>query len=103
MTAEEIGLVERKEGAAFRVRVHPGASREAIGAAHGGSLKVAVAAAPDRGRANEALVALLARRLRVSASRVSVASGLASRSKTIHVEGMPAATVLLRLEGRDDG
>lgn len=54
-------------------------------------LRAQVTAAPEDGRANAALVALLAKRWRLPKSSLAVAQGAASRRKVIHVTGDPAA------------
>jgi len=67
------------------VHVQPNAKRSEIGGLHGDALKVRVAAPPTEGRANEALVAVLAEALGVPRQRVSVVKGTASRRKTVLV------------------
>jgi uncharacterized protein (TIGR00251 family) len=54
-------------------------------------LKIAVAAPPAEGRANEALLQLLAREWRLPRRDLSLASGAANRNKVVHVAGDPAA------------
>jgi uncharacterized protein len=56
-------------------------------------LRVRVNAVPDKGKANAAVVALLARALGVPKSAVSVASGETARMKTLAVVGDGAALV----------
>jgi uncharacterized protein (TIGR00251 family) len=81
-----------------RLRVRPAARADAILGVRDGALHVSVTAPPDRGRANDAVVALLARVLGVPRSRVVLAGGGASRSKTI-VVSLDADSVRKRLEG----
>ena len=50
-------------------------------------LRVRVSAVPDKGKANAAVVALLAKALGVPKSAVSVVSGETSRMKTLDVVG----------------
>jgi uncharacterized protein (TIGR00251 family) len=76
----------------FRVRLTPKGGRDQIegwwtDSAGKGALKARVAAPPEDGKANAALVGLLARVLDVRKSDVRIASGASSRSKTIEVEG----------------
>lgn len=73
-----------------RVRVHvtPGARQEEIVGWHGGSLRVKVRARPERGRANEVVIRLLARRLGVAPTNVSIVHGAASRDKLVEVVGL---------------
>jgi hypothetical protein len=91
--------VKRGAGAApaggerLAVRVAPGADRSAIvGRMADGRLKVRVAAPPEAGRANAALVALLAERLGVDRRAVTVVAGQSSRDKIVQVVA-PAARV----------
>ena len=69
------------------VRAQPGASRDKIVGEHAGSLKVMVTRAPERGRANEAIAAVLAKALGVRKSAVSLVSGPTSSEKVFRVEG----------------
>lgn len=66
-------------------------------AAGGQALKAAVTAPPEDGKANAALVRLLAREWGVARTRISVAAGASDRRKILHVSGDPAA-LMPRLE-----
>jgi uncharacterized protein YggU (UPF0235/DUF167 family) len=83
-------------GARLAVRLSPRARREGIEGvvreADGQAvLKVAVAAPPVDGKANAALVALIAAALGVTKSAVSVSAGASGRRKLLFVEGDLAA------------
>ena len=54
-------------------------------------LRVRVTAVPDKGKANAAVIALLAKALGVPKSAVTLVSGDTARLKTIAIEGDPAA------------
>jgi uncharacterized protein (TIGR00251 family) len=85
--------------ARLAVRVHPGARREGLsGWMADGALKVAVAAPPEGGRANAALVELLAAALGVPRARVAVARGAGSRAKTVTIDGLDEAEVRRRVD-----
>jgi uncharacterized protein (TIGR00251 family) len=58
-------------------------------------LKVRVAAPPEDGKANEALVRLLAKVLGVGRTKVRIVAGASSRMKTIEVEADPASLTAL--------
>ena len=80
----------------LRVRLTPKGGRDAIEGWWSDSdgrmaLKARVAAPPEDGKANAALVGLLARALDVKKSDVRIASGTASRLKTIEIDGDEAA------------
>jgi uncharacterized protein (TIGR00251 family) len=81
--------------------VKPGARKRGILGVHDGALKVTVTAAPERGEANEDVIALLAEALDLPRDAVGILSGAASRSKTIVVP-LPPDTVRKRLEEKDD-
>ena len=85
-------------GAELRVKVVPGASRERIAGLLGDALKIQVAAAPERGKANAAVERLIAGVLGVAASAVRVTAGLTQPRKTIHVAGLSAADVAAKLK-----
>ena len=70
------------------LKVVPGSSRDEIVGWLGDALKVKVKAPPEKGRANEAVVALLAERLRIDASSISVVGGHSSPAKVVAVDGM---------------
>ena len=52
-----------------------------------------VKAPPEKGRANEAVIALLADRLGIDASSIAMVSGHGSPAKVVDVEGMDAAAI----------
>jgi uncharacterized protein len=58
-----------------------------------------VAAPPERGRANEALVELLADALEVPRARVSIVGGQTARRKIVEVEGLDLPEIEGRLSG----
>jgi uncharacterized protein (TIGR00251 family) len=70
------------------LKVVPGSSRDEVVGWLGDSLKVKVKAPPEKGRANEAVVALLADRLGIDVSSIAVVSGHGSPGKVMAVEGM---------------
>jgi uncharacterized protein len=74
----------------IRLRVAPGAARSDIVGRHGDGWKVRVAAAPERGKANDVLIGLLAKVLLVPQADVAVVSGFASRDKIVAVNGIDA-------------
>ena len=88
----------------LRLRVSPGAARSAVVGRHGDGWKVRRAAAPQRGRANDALVELLSETLAVPRSTVRLVSGRASQDKIVELAGLDPATIddrLLRAGGKE--
>ena len=72
---------------AFAVRVVPRASKSEITGEHDGALRVRLAAPPIAGAANEELIRILARALRVPSRAVQITSGHASKTKFVRVAG----------------
>ncbi len=80
------------------VRVKPRAKRAGLLGWHGEALKVAVRAAPERGRANEELLDILAAALAVPSSALEIASGATAQDKRIRVAGLDAAELRRRID-----
>ena len=59
-----------------------------------------VAAPPERGRANDAVLKLLAERLRLPLAELTVVSGASARDKVVELRGLGAEEADRRLEGR---
>jgi uncharacterized protein len=86
-----------KDGVVLRVRVQPGAGKEAIVGTHGDALKVQVVAPPESGRANAALLAMLAHNFGVDASSLEITFGANSRLKRVKIAGIDAKDFEKRL------
>ena len=69
------------------VRVQPRARRTVLELTAQGGLKVAVTAPPEDGKANEAVIALLAQSWRLPKSAFEVVQGATARNKTIGIIG----------------
>ena len=82
----------------LHLKVIPKSSRDRVVGWIGDRLKVQVTAAPERGKANAAVVEVLAAALGVSRSQVRIVAGETSPLKTVEVEGDDA--LLARLPPR---
>ncbi|GAA3092192.1 DUF167 domain-containing protein [Rhizobium viscosum] len=76
------------------VRLTPNGGRDTIDGiepdGEGGTLlKARVTAVPEKGKANKALIALVAKSLGIAKSSVSLASGDTSRKKILRIDGDP--------------
>ena len=85
------------------LRVSPGASRAAVVGRHGDAWKIRVVAAPERGRANDSVVALLASTLGLRRPDVTIVSGLSSRNKTVELVGLTLDEAESRLTDAQEG
>jgi len=95
-----IECLEEKGRITFTVRVVPRASRSGFAGEHEGALRVRIAAAPVEGAANEELVAVIARALKVPKSAVEIASGHHGKTKRIRVAGT-SCQALMALAAED--
>jgi len=93
-----IPLASDKTGVLLPVKVVPGASRDRIMGELDGALKVAVAAPPEKGAANKAVCALLAKALGVRKGQIRVETGHTSPHKTIRITGATTEQVRAALD-----
>jgi uncharacterized protein (TIGR00251 family) len=87
------------------LRVAPGARTPGVVGRHGAGWKVRVTAAPERGRANDELVALLAETLGLHRPDVRVVAGASGRDKVVELAGMTLDEIESRLAavGKESG
>lgn len=97
-------LAEAEDGVRLFVRLTPKASRNRIegvaaeaGEGGGAVLKVSVTAVPEAGKANQALIALLAKTWKLPKTAIAIASGATDRRKTLFIRG-EAASLRRRLQ-----
>jgi len=81
----------------LEIRVIPRAGRSEFAGLRDGAVLVRLAAAPVDGAANDELIALIARTLRLPRRDITIVSGERSRSKRVRVAGMDRDQVLARL------
>ena len=97
MNVDDLALREEAGATLLPVAARPGAARSALQGVHGGALKVAVGAAPEKGKANKELCAFLAKALGLRKTQVTLAAGPTSRGKTVRIEGLDPAALRERL------
>ena len=83
----------RPQAVRLKVKVVPGSSRDEIVGWLGDALKIKVTAPPEKGKANEAVVELLAAALGIATDDVMVVSGHSSPAKVVAVSGMDDETI----------
>lgn len=81
----------------LRLRVSPGAERAGVVGRHGEAWKVRIAAAPEGGRANDAVLRLLAEALSVPREAVTLVSGYGARDKIVELSGLGPSQIERRL------
>jgi len=93
MAGSPIPIRETADGAIFRIRVVPRASRSEAAGIQGDALKLRITQPPVEGKANDECIRLLAKILGVKRTQVTIIAGHAARTKTVAVEGMKADRV----------
>ncbi len=82
----------------LRLSVQPGAGRAAVVGRHGDALRVRVAPPPADGRANAAVLALLADVLGVPAARLELVAGERTRQKRVRIRDVRPSEIDQRLD-----
>lgn len=81
----------------LQVKVAPKAARNALNGWMGDTLKISVTTAPEKGKANQAVIELLADALKLPKSALTVVRGETSQQKLIEIRGLDEAEVHRRL------
>ncbi len=81
MKPDECFYTVRERDIMLRVRAKPGARVDRVAAVRGGSLVVEVRAAPEHGKANDAVIKALADALCIKASAIALKTGHAAPRK----------------------
>ena len=90
---EHVRILQGDRGAILAVKVVPGASRDAVVGVLGECLKIATSAPAEKGRANQAAAAILAKALGVDKRKVRLVSGRTHPRKEFRVAGLAAQRV----------
>jgi len=85
-------------GLEFDVLATTGSSVSKVRNVHGTALKVAVRAAPERGKANDEILEVLADFFCVPRGNVAILSGETSRNKRVRIAGLSIDTALARIK-----
>ncbi len=90
-------IKEADGGVVFTAKIVPGSSRTGLCGLLDGMLKIKISTAPEKGKANQELVGLLAKKLGVKKKCISIISGQTGTVKRVQVSGVSAETLLKRL------
>lgn len=88
---QQLSVTEKNGGISFDIIVSPRASRNRFGPMSGDRIKIFVTSPPVEGKANDAIIALVARCLGVRKNAVSIVTGDKGKRKVIHVTGATLA------------
>lgn len=93
-----IALQPHPDGVVLPVKAQPGARQNAIRGEHDGSLKVSVTQAAEKGKANKALIAVLAKQLGLKKHQIELISGETNSRKRFLIREVPQETLQARIE-----
>ena len=83
-----IQLEPAPDGVLLPVRAHPGAKSSAVRGAQDGLLKISVTQVAEKGKANKAIVAVLAKALNLRKSQVELVAGATASQKRFLIRGV---------------
>jgi uncharacterized protein len=95
----EIHIVEIKDGIEFEVIAKPKSRASGIVGVFDGALRIAITAAPEKGKANDAIIKVLSEQLHIPMREISITTGQTSRHKRVRIHGANAGALLAILEG----
>ena len=93
-----MNLKPHSDGAILPVRAQPGARRNEVRGIQDGALKVSVTQAPEKGKANKAIVEVLAKWLEVRKSQIELLSGETASQKKFLVRNIERVEVANRIK-----
>lgn len=83
-----LNLREEDGSVLIPLRVSPGASNDSISGEHDGAIKLNVTAVPEKGKANKAVVKLVAKVFKLRKSDLEIVKGETSQDKVLKVDGL---------------
>ena len=92
-------IQSHQRGCRLLLHIQPRASRTKIVGEHDGRLKLQLAAPPVDGKANQALIKFLAKKLGVAKTDIAIVQGESSRKKTLEIQGVTPEGVQRLLQG----
>lgn len=90
-------IQEDAGGVVFTAKIVPGSSRTTVAGVLDDMVKIRVAAPPEKGKANQCLVAYLAGALGVKKNQIDIIAGQTNPVKQVRVTGISAATLIEKL------
>jgi uncharacterized protein YggU (UPF0235/DUF167 family) len=93
-----IAVTPHASGSILPIWVKPGARSNSLDDVHDGALVVSVTAAPEGGKANEAIVDVLAKNLNLRRTQFQLLSGATARKKRFLITGIRREDLIARIE-----
>jgi uncharacterized protein (TIGR00251 family) len=93
LSRDNLHVSQKDNGIVITVKVVPGSSRSEIVGRHGTMLKIKVAAPPEKGKANKALLEFLAKQLNLKKTDLEITSGHTASVKQVFIAGATVEAV----------
>ena len=93
-------IIDANGGIIVHLHVQSSARANRVAGRHGEALKLAVTAPPQAGRANQAVVKLLAELFDIPARQIAIVSGHSARRKRLLAKGLDPPSTLRRIDQR---
>lgn len=94
----KLDLTQRGTGVVLRIQAVPGARRNGILGLRNRALRVAVTQVAEKGKANQALIAVLAKQFGLRKSQIAIIAGEASSQKQLYIDAITAAGLQQQIE-----
>lgn len=98
-----IEISSHPDGVILPVRAQPGASKNALRGEQNGMLKVSVTQIAEKGKANQAIIDVLAKSLDLRRSQIELISGELQPQKRFLIRDISAATLASRIQAATQG
>ena len=83
-----IKIREMEDGLVVSVKVQPNSSKDRMAGKYAGQIKISVTVAPEKGKANKAVIKLFAKWLGIKSSDIQIISGKTSRDKELFIRNI---------------
>ncbi len=83
-----INIRKVEGGIVVSIKVQPNASKDRVVGEHADQIKIAVTVAPEKGKANKAVIKVLSRWLGIKSSDIEIVSGETSRDKKVFIRNI---------------
>ncbi len=97
MPPSQPNIQEDTQGVTFVAKIVPGSSKTAVVGTLDSMVKVKVAAPPEKGKANQCLIAFLAKQLGVRKNAIHIVTGQSNPIKHVQITGISAETLRVQL------
>jgi len=93
MSENILNITEKDGQVFFNVKAAPGSSKTEVAGIYNGMLKVRLSAAPEKGKANQALIKLLSEKFNIPKNQITITAGLTSKVKQVSLKNITCQTI----------